>query len=100
MRYIKEIECGQPFLVGNLEYVQIRIKGQSFMLHQIRKMIGLVIAIMRGHTTEAIIKRAWGPEKVNPFLAILLEKKYIYIIIIIIIYVVVVIIQTKCFDVE
>lgn len=65
MRYIKEIDCGQPFLVGNFEYVQIRIKGQSFMLHQIRKMIGLVIAIMRGHTTDAIIKRAWGPEKVR-----------------------------------
>lgn len=37
------------------------------MLHQIRKMVGLVIAIMRGHTTEAIIKRAWGPEKVRQF---------------------------------
>lgn len=65
MRYIIEIECGQPFLVGNFEYCQIRIKGQSFMLHQIRKMIGLVIAIMRGHTTEDLIKRAWGPEKVK-----------------------------------
>ncbi|OQR69580.1 tRNA pseudouridine synthase A, partial [Tropilaelaps mercedesae] len=78
MRYIKEIECGQPFLVGKFEYVQIRVKGQSFMLHQIRKMIGLVIAIMRGHTTHAIIKRAWGPEKLDipkaPSLGLMLEQ--------------------------
>ncbi|XP_022662759.1 tRNA pseudouridine synthase A, mitochondrial-like [Varroa destructor] len=78
MRYIKEIECSQPFLVDNFEYVQIRVKGQSFMLHQIRKMIGLVIAIMRGNTEDSIIKRAWGPEKLDipkaPALGLMLEQ--------------------------
>lgn len=35
------------------------------MLHQIRKMIGLTIAIMRGHATEETIAKAFTQEKVN-----------------------------------
>lgn len=58
-------QCGQPFVQGDQEFVQVQIKGQSFMLHQIRKMVGLVIAIMRGCTKETTIRRAWGPEKVS-----------------------------------
>uniref|UniRef100_G3MRJ2 Pseudouridylate synthase 1 homolog n=1 Tax=Amblyomma maculatum TaxID=34609 RepID=G3MRJ2_AMBMU len=77
MRYIISIECGQPFMAGNLEFLQIQIKGQSFMLHQIRKMVGLVIAIMRGHTDQSIIRRAWGPERLDipiaPALGLMLE---------------------------
>ncbi|KAK8772521.1 hypothetical protein V5799_024236 [Amblyomma americanum] len=77
MRFIISIECGQPFMQGNLEFLQIYIKGQSFMLHQIRKMVGLVIAIMRGHTDQSIIRRAWGPERLDipiaPALGLMLE---------------------------
>lgn len=47
------------------------------MLHQIRKMVGLIIAIMRGHTTEDIFKEAFSEEKVNipraPGLGLVLE---------------------------
>ncbi|CAN7990737.1 unnamed protein product [Ixodes hexagonus] len=82
MRYIISAEasdcCGQPFVQGDDEFVQVQIKGQSFMLHQIRKMVGLVIAIMRGCTQEATIRRAWGPEKLDipiaPALGLMLEE--------------------------
>ena len=30
-----------------MEFVRILVKGQSFMLHQIRKMIGFIVCIMR-----------------------------------------------------
>lgn len=77
MRFIISVECGQPFVQGDLEFLQIYIKGQSFMLHQIRKMVGLVIAIMRGHTDESTIRRAWGPERLDipiaPALGLMLE---------------------------
>ncbi|XP_075732225.1 pseudouridine synthase 1 isoform X2 [Rhipicephalus microplus] len=77
MRFMISIECGQPFIQGDIEFLQIRIKGQSFMLHQIRKMVGLVIAIMRGHTDQSTIRRAWGPERLDipiaPPLGLMLE---------------------------
>ena len=33
-------QCGKPFVRDNCEFCVISLKGQSFMLHQIRKMIG------------------------------------------------------------
>ena len=51
--------------------------GQSFMLHQIRKMIGLVISIIRGYASEEIFARAFGADKVTipkaPGLGLVLE---------------------------
>lgn len=53
-------ECEQPFIPDNteVEFARLRITGQSFMMHQIRKMVGLVISIMRGYKTPAIIEQA------------------------------------------
>lgn len=34
------------------------------MLHQIRKMVGLAIAVVRGHTDNSILEKAFGKEKV------------------------------------
>ena len=52
MRYIISFECGEPFMIDGVEFVRTTVVGQSFMLHQIRKLIGTMIGVMRGYWTE------------------------------------------------
>lgn len=78
MRFMIEISCGQPFMMDEMEFALVRIKGQSFMLHQIRKMIGLAVAVMRGNANEETIERAFKEDKIDipiaPGLGLMLEE--------------------------
>lgn len=59
------IDCrvhGPPVLYGGLEFLDIRVVGQSFMMHQIRRMIGLSICVVRGHLEPIAINAALRPE--------------------------------------
>uniref|UniRef100_A0A8D0L7D8 Pseudouridylate synthase 1 homolog n=1 Tax=Sphenodon punctatus TaxID=8508 RepID=A0A8D0L7D8_SPHPU len=77
-RYIMEMSCEEPFVREGIEFAVIKVKGQSFMMHQIRKMIGLVIAIVKGYASESVMERSWGEEKVDvpraPGLGLVLER--------------------------
>ncbi|XP_036382392.1 tRNA pseudouridine synthase A-like [Megalops cyprinoides] len=77
-RYIMDMVCEEPFVRRGMEFAVIKVKGQSFMMHQIRKMIGLVIAVVKGYTGESILEKSWGEEKVDipkaPGLGLVLEK--------------------------
>lgn len=77
-RYILEMSCGEPFINSNIEFAVISVKGQSFMMHQIRKMIGLVIAVIKGYAKEDVFDRSWRQEKVDvpkaPGLGLVLER--------------------------
>ncbi|XP_047416275.1 pseudouridylate synthase 1 homolog isoform X1 [Sciurus carolinensis] len=77
-RYILDMYCEQPFLREGLEFAVIKVKGQSFMMHQIRKMVGLVVAIVKGYAPESVLERSWGEEKVDvpkaPGLGLVLER--------------------------
>merc|ERR1719383_878453 len=48
------------------------------MLHQIRKMIGMTIAIVRGHTDVSKLEETWGMERIDipraPGLGLVLEE--------------------------
>lgn len=78
IRRIDYIECGEPFIENDVEFAKITIKGQSFMLHQIRKMIGFSLAIIRGIIPEENLKRSLTAENFNvptaPGLGLLLEQ--------------------------
>ncbi|CAL9683704.1 unnamed protein product [Knipowitschia caucasica] len=77
-RYITQMSCGKPFMSKDNEFAEITVRGQSFMMHQIRKMIGLVIAVVKGYATDDVIERSWGKEKVDvpkaPGLGLVLER--------------------------
>lgn len=65
LRFIMSFECQQPFVPDNteVEFARLKITGQSFMMHQIRKMVGVVIAIMRGYLDFDFINRAVQKER-------------------------------------
>lgn len=80
IRFMKEIKVSEPFVIGDAktEWVSIKIHGQSFMLHQIRKMISMATLITRCGCPIERISDAYGPQKINipkaPALGLLLES--------------------------
>lgn len=77
-RYILDMFCEEPFVHEGMEFAVIRVKGQSFMTHQIRKMVGLVVAIVKGYAPESLLERSWGEARVDvpkaPGLGLVLER--------------------------
>ncbi|OUS45186.1 tRNA pseudouridylate synthase [Ostreococcus tauri] len=76
-RYILSFECSQPFEVDGEEFVRCEVVGQSFMLHQIRKLIGTMLAVMRGTLDEddqkfAILSHQFVPTPMAPELGLFL----------------------------
>jgi tRNA pseudouridine38-40 synthase len=57
-RFIISFDASTTVVVEGMEFVKCEIVGQSFMLHQIRKMMGLAVAIMRNCAPESLIEKA------------------------------------------
>lgn len=78
IRQIKHLECGSPFLVNDVEFCVVRIQGRSFMMHQIRKMIGLMLAVIREVIDSSIFERVFTESITNcptaPGLGLALDK--------------------------
>ncbi|CAG9762890.1 unnamed protein product [Ceutorhynchus assimilis] len=64
-RFIKAFTCEPTFIENDVEFCTLKVHGQSFMMHQIRKMVGLVLAVMRGQATLEVVAKAIGEDKVN-----------------------------------
>eukprot|EP00127_Corallochytrium_limacisporum_P004890 Clim_evm34s191 gene=Clim_evmTU34s191 len=47
-RYIHRFDISEPFVRNELEFVVFTVKGQSFMLHHIRKMLGTALMVTHG----------------------------------------------------
>lgn len=58
-RYIISFNANTIVNVEGIDFVKCEVIGQSFMLHQIRKMIGLAVAIMRNCAPESLIVTAF-----------------------------------------
>ena len=57
-RYILSFECEPPFEVDGVRFVRCVVVGQSFMLHQIRKLIGTALGVLRGAWSEEDLRFA------------------------------------------
>jgi len=76
-RYILSFDCSEPFMVDGEEFVRCTVLGQSFMLHQIRKLIGMMLAVVRGELTEddqkfALLSHKFAPTPMAPELGLFL----------------------------
>lgn len=53
-RYIKEIKVSDSIVIDSTEYIKVTLHGNSFLLHQIRKMVGYVVALVRFRSSDAL----------------------------------------------
>lgn len=99
MRYITKFTVSDPFVVSDkqkndgddneqndekvngVEHVILTVEGQSFILNQIRKMVGFAVAVARGHIAESDFAVAMDKKKAYyvpmvPGYGLLLDELY------------------------
>ena len=80
-RYIHSFGCRGTFDINGQEWVRVEVIGQSFMLHQIRKMIGMALAEYKGIAPQGSLKYALTTKTrivvpMAPDLGLYLDKCY------------------------
>ncbi|CAI5702203.1 hypothetical protein KXD40_002659 [Peronospora effusa] len=64
-RFIISFNADRPFVQNDMEWVRLRVVGQSFLLHHIRKMIGTAVEVVSGVTDSSTIERAMALTKMD-----------------------------------
>ncbi|MBE7179968.1 MAG: hypothetical protein INR71_01975 [Terriglobus roseus] len=67
------------YLIGDMEWLSIKVHGQSFMMHQIRKMVGMAALVVRCGRDPALVRATLWDDAViavpkAPSLGLLLER--------------------------
>ncbi|KAK2598060.1 tRNA pseudouridine synthase 1 [Conoideocrella luteorostrata] len=78
-RHIKSFVVNpKPIIIGDTEWLSLKVHGQSFMMHQIRKMVGLASLMVRCGTTLDRVAESYQLQKMAipkaPGLGLLLER--------------------------
>lgn len=78
-RVIKSFRVNpQPILINGTEWLSLKVHGQSFMMHQIRKMVGMVALVVRCGCDPKRMTESFGPDNISipkaPSLGLLLER--------------------------
>ena len=67
----------EPVIINDTEWLSLKVHGQSFMMHQIRKMVAMVALVVRCGTPMSVIQESYGPKTISipkaPGLGLLLE---------------------------
>jgi len=68
----------KPVLINDTEWLSLKVHGQSFMMHQIRKMVSMVALVVRCGCHEGRIQDSYEADKIVipkvPGLGLLLER--------------------------
>ncbi|KAJ9630192.1 tRNA pseudouridine synthase 1 [Knufia peltigerae] len=68
----------EPILINGTEWLSMKVHGQSFMMHQIRKMVAMVALVVRCGCDPDRIKDSLGQDNISipkaPSLGLLLER--------------------------
>ncbi|GAN04410.1 pseudouridylate synthase [Mucor ambiguus] len=77
-RFMIDINVDEPMLIGGMEWISVKLHGQSFMLHQIRKMISMAMLCTRTGTPLTLLPKTFESAKINipkaPALGLLLDR--------------------------
>ncbi|XP_063679707.1 uncharacterized protein LOC134815135 [Bolinopsis microptera] len=77
-RYIRSISVSDPVIVEDIEYIRIFLHGDSFIYHQIRKITGMTIAVMRNVTPSDHLEKSFTKDRVDiplaPGLGLVLDE--------------------------
>jgi tRNA pseudouridine38-40 synthase len=67
----------EPVIINDTEWLSLKVHGQSFMMHQIRKMVAMAALVVRCSSPMSIIQESYGPTTISipkaPGLGLLLE---------------------------
>ncbi|KAF0309818.1 tRNA pseudouridine synthase A [Amphibalanus amphitrite] len=77
-RSVMSVEVDEPYLTHGLEFTNIWIRGRSFVLSQIRRMVGLAVAVCRGAAGRHAVTDALGHRRLTattaPGLGLILRR--------------------------
>ncbi|CZT06899.1 hypothetical protein WAI453_012843 [Rhynchosporium graminicola] len=78
-RVIRSFKVGpDPIIINDTEWLSLKVHGQSFMMHQIRKMVAMVALIVRCGSNISIMNDSYGAANISipkaPGLGLLLER--------------------------
>ena len=81
MRFIEFFKCQEPVIIDGIEWIPTQVLGQSFLLHQIRKMISMAIDVGRGAAPIDVMDQALSKTEqmrvhVAPAQGLFLEMSY------------------------
>lgn len=78
-RHIKSFQVNPtPININDTEWLSLKVHGQSFMMHQIRKMVAMAVLIVRCGAPMSLVNESYGPRRISipkaPGLGLMLER--------------------------